>query len=189
MNKENKLIRGCQKGNKKSFSILYEFYFQKIYNYIYYKTYHKETAEDITSNTFMKAFTKIQNFDLNKGKILAWLYTIAKNDINDFYRKKHKLLSIDDIWDIKSEENIEIDAINRENFISLQRYIQDLPEYERDILIMRVWQELQFQEIAVILDKNEGQCKMTFYRMIKKMKEEIPANIFILLAMTKYIIK
>lgn len=188
MNQEIKWISGCRQGDKKSFTSIYELYFQKIYNFIYFKTYHKETAEDITSNTFMKAFDEIQNFDTDKGKLLAWFYTIARNEINNFYRKKHQTLSIDDVWDISSDENIELDAINSENFNSLQSYINKLPQYERDILIMRVWQDLQFQEIAMILDKNEGQCKMSFYRLIKKMKQEIPAKVFIILAIAKHII-
>jgi RNA polymerase sigma-70 factor (ECF subfamily) len=189
MSQERKWLKRCQQGDKEAFSRLYESYVHRIYDYVYFKTYHKETAEDITSNTFMKAFGRIQQFDLRKGEFIAWLYTIAKNEIHDFYRKKHPSLSLEDIWDIPSGENVEIDAINRENFKSLQSYLQNLPACQRDILMMRIWQDLQFQEIAAILEKSEGQCKMIFYRMIKKMKQEVTANLFLLFVVTQHVIK
>jgi RNA polymerase sigma-70 factor (ECF subfamily) len=189
MSQECKWLKRCQQGDNEAFSRLYESHVQRIYDYVYFKTYHKETAEDITSTTFMKAFGRIQQFDLRKGEFIAWLYTIAKNEIVDFFRKAHPLLSLEDIWDIPSSEDVEIDAINRENFKSLQIYMQKLPACKRDILIMRIWQDLQFQEIAAILKKSEGQCKMIFYRMIKKMKQEVPVNLFLILMVAKHVIR
>lgn len=189
MSQERRWLTRCQQGDNEAFSRLYESHVQRIYDYVYFKTYHKETAEDITGTTFMKAFGRIRQFDLRKGEFIAWLYTIAKNEIVDFFRKAHPLLSLEDIWDIPSSENVEIDAVNRENFKSLQIYMQKLPACKRDILIMRIWQDLQFQEIAAILKKSEGQCKMIFYRMIKKMKQEVPVNLFLIFMVAKHVIR
>jgi RNA polymerase sigma-70 factor (ECF subfamily) len=186
---ERKWLKRCLQGDKNAFSRLYESYIDRIYDFVYFKTYHKETAEDITGNTFLKAFDRIQQFDPRKGMFIAWLYTIAKNEINDFFRKKHPVLSLEDIWDIPAETDVEIDAVNRENFNTLQRYLQKLPASKRDILILRVWQDLPFRDIAAILNQGEGQCKMTFYRLIRKMKQEVPAAVVILFAVTKHIIR
>jgi len=71
----------------------------------------------------------------------------------------------------------------------LQIYMQKLPACKRDILIMRIWQDLQFHEIAAILKKSEGQCKMIFYRMIKKMKQEVPVNLVLILMVAKHVIR
>lgn len=186
---ERRWLKRCLHGDKNAFSRLYESYVDRIYDFVYFKTYHKETAEDITGNTFMKAFDRIQQFDPQKGMFIAWLYTIAKNEVSDFFRKKHPVLSLEDIWDIPAETDVEIDAVNRENFDSLHRYMQKLPACKRDILIMRVWQDRPFREIAVLLKQSEGQCKMTFYRLIEKMKQEVPAAVVILFVLTKNIIR
>lgn len=185
MSQERRWLKRCQQGDTESFSRLYESYVQRIYDYIYFKTYHKETAEDITSTTFMKAFGRIRQFDLKKGEFIAWLYTIAKNEICNFYRKVHPLIPLDDIWDIPSSEDVVVDAVNRENFNSLRTYMEKLPADKRDILIMRIWQDLQFNEIAAILEKTEGQCKMIFYRMIDKMRQEVPVTVLITLVIMK----
>lgn len=186
---ERRWLKRCRQGDTKAFSRLYESYIDRIYDFVYFKTYHKETAEDITGNTFMKAFDRIQQFDPGKGMFIAWLYTIAKNEVNDFFRKKHPVLSLEDIWDIPAETDVEIDAINRENFYTFQKYLLTLPACKRDILILRVWQDLPFREIAAILNQSEGQCKMTFYRLIEKMKQELPAAMVLLLVVTKNIIR
>lgn len=186
---ERRWLKRCRQGDKEAFSRLYESHVRRIYDFVYFKTYHKETAEDITGNTFMKAFDRIQQFDPRKGMFIAWLYTIAKNEVNDYFRKAHPVLSLDDIWDVPAVADVEIDAVNRESFEVLQRYMQKLPASKRDILIMRVWQDLSFREIAAILEQSEGQCKMTFYRLIDKMKQEVPAAVLILFVVTKNIIR
>jgi len=186
---ERRWLKRCRLGDKKAFARLYESYVHRIYDFVYFKTYHRETAEDITGNTFMKAFDRIRQFDPRKGRFIAWLYTIAKNEVNDFFRKKHLVLSLEDIWDIPAETDVEIDAVNRESFHALQTYLQKLPAGKRDILILRVWQDLPFREIATILEQSEGQCKMTFYRLIQKMRQEVPAAVAILFMVTKNMIR
>ena len=185
MSQEHRWLKQCHRGNRQAFANLYESHVKRIYDYAYFKTYHRETAEDVTSATFMKAFAAINEFDPGKG---AWLYRIARNEIIDLFRKKHPSLSLHDVWDIAADGDVEMDAINRENFASLHQYLQQLPAEKRDILIMRIWQDLPFQEIAAILKQNEGQCKMIFYRLIKKMQQEVPVTLLILMVVAKYVI-
>jgi len=189
MSQEHKWLKGCKQGDSKAFAALYETHVKRIYDYAYFKTYHKETAEDITSSTFMKAFGQIQRFDPKKGAFLAWLYRIARNEICDVFRQKHPSLSLNDVWDLPTGENVEIDAINRENYRILYEYLQNLTPEKRDILILRIWQDLPFQEIASILKQNEGQCKMAFYRIIKKMQKEVALTFLILMMVAKHVIR
>ncbi len=174
------LIEKCRQGNLKAFTEIYSHYIGKIYDFIYYKTCHRETAEDITSQTFMKALEGIRNFDTGKGSLSSWLYKIAMNSIIDFYRKKRDTVSIDDIWDLASGENIERDHINRDHMEKISSYLNSLPHEKRTIIILRVWQELPYSEIAEIMNRTEAQCKMIFYRAIDKMKKQVPASLFLL---------
>jgi len=68
MTSQEQIIKECQKGNLDNFGLIYDDFFDKIYRFIYYKTHHKQTAEDLTSKTFIKALEKINSFDSKKGK-------------------------------------------------------------------------------------------------------------------------
>ena len=95
---EKKIIKDCKKGDLEKFSGLYDVYIGKIYRFIFYKTSHKETAEDLTSKTFMKALKSVDRFDTEKGTFQAWLFRIARNTVIDFYRTKKDLKNIEDVW-------------------------------------------------------------------------------------------
>ena len=96
-NLESQVIKKCQAGELKQFGQLYDSYIKKIYNFVYYKTWHRQTAEDLTSQTFFKALTKIKQFDEIKGSFSSWLYKIARNTVIDYYRQNKADLNIDDI--------------------------------------------------------------------------------------------
>jgi RNA polymerase sigma-70 factor, ECF subfamily len=177
---EAEIVSRCKKGNMKAFSHIYSSNVKKIYDYIYYKTFHRETAEDITSHTFMKALENIAGFDPGQGSISSWLYAIARNAVTDHYRKARKTVNIDDIWDLAGDDDPEIDAINQEAFDRIQDYLKSLTPDKRSIIIMRVWQDMSYKEISRIMGKTEAQCKMTFYRAIEKLKQQIPASILLI---------
>ena len=84
---ENEIIIQCKNGNLKNFSLLFDEYKDKIYRFIYFKTQHKETAEDLLSQTFIKALEHINQINIKKGSFKNWIYTIARNNVTDFYRK------------------------------------------------------------------------------------------------------
>lgn len=178
---EDEAIQACLNGKLEKFSLLYEKYAQKIYSFVYYKTFCRETAEDITSTSFMKALDKIKSYDKGKGSFSSWLYRIAYNSVIDHYRKKKHHADIDEVWDLDSGEDIAADAAEKESSEELRSYIAKLPEEKREVLIMRVWQQMSFKEIAETTGKSEANCKMTFHRLLKKMKKELPAELFSLI--------
>lgn len=165
--------------NTKNFSQLYDKYVKKIFNFIYYKTHHKETAEDLTSETFMKALTKISGFDESKGTFSSWLYKIARNTVIDFYRTKKSNLNIDDIWDLANEEDIACDLDTKQKLTEVKKYLKTLKSEQREIVILRVWEGMSYKEISEAMDKSEASCKMTFSRTIKILKGKMPLSVFL----------
>jgi len=176
---ENGLTEGFSDKDALKFGEIYDQYIKKIYNFIYYKTHHKESAEDLTSITFSKAWENFKNFDQNKGSVSAWLYKIARNTVIDYWRAKKFEYDIEDIWDLSSGEDIKVDTENVLKLESVRKYMKNLSSGDRDILIMRVWQELSYKEIAEILGKNEASCKMAFCRALSRLKKEMPLAAFI----------
>lgn len=179
------LIARCQAGDKQAFSALYEQFVKPIYNFIYYKTHHKETAEDLVSQTFMKAYNHLATFEASKGSFSSWLYRIARNSVVDHYRaQKLPTKDIEDAWDLSSEEDVERDVHNRLLFEEVQKHFHLLSAEQREVLTMRIWQEMSYQEIADALGKSEGSCKMMFSRTIVKLREKMPLTVFVTLLMS-----
>lgn len=182
---ELQVIQKCQKGDMEEFGKLYDKYVKKIYDFIYYKTQHKETAEDLTSQVFFKALDRIGGFVSGKGTFQAWLYQIARNLVIDHYRAKKNETNIEDVWDLAGKEDLERDLDAIRKLEKVEKYIKDLKSEQRDIIIMRVWQEMSYAEIAAVLEKSEASCKMIFSRAIGKLKKEMPLALYLTLLLTK----
>ena len=172
---------------QKLFSSFYEEHVEKIYRFIYYKTHHKETAEDLTSQTFFKVLENIKNFDSKKGNFSSWLYSIAKNTVIDYYRTKRSETDVSDIWDLAGKQDIERDAEFREQLEKAEKYLKDFNVEQRDIILLRVWGDVPYKEIADIVGKSEANCKMIFSRAINQLRKEEVFALIVLLTLIKNI--
>ena len=181
MSSQEQIIRECQKGNLDEFTELYEQYFDKIYRFIYYKTHHQQTAEDLTSQVFIKTLENIGRFNPRKGLFSSWLYRIARNKVIDYYRTNKKEFDITGFWDLNTGEKIDYDLENKEKLEQVRRYLDKLKPEQREVIVMRIWDGLSYREIAEIIDKKEANCKMIFSRTMKKLREEIPLALLIIL--------
>lgn len=170
---QEQLIKQCQAGNLDEFSGLYDEFFDKIYRFIYHKTYHRETAEDLTSQTFIKALEKINTFDFEKGMFSSWIYRIARNKVIDYYRTRKSEFNIDDVWNLGKDENMAGDLDNQDKLKQVSEYLKELNPEQREIVVMRIWDGLSHQEISEIIGKSEANCKMIFSRVMKKLREEV----------------
>lgn len=183
---EKELISKSREGDAEAFGALYDHYVRVVYNFVYYKTYHKDTAEDLTSETFLKALKNIKSADPERS-ILPWLMTIARNCVIDNYRRKRPSEDIDDFWDIRDESvDIEGDLDTKSRVLRLRSELRKLPSKERDIIIMRVWQELPYKEIAAITGKSEASCKMSFSRSLSKLREAMPEMLALLILLSNH---
>lgn len=170
---EVKAIIYCQKGELTSFTFLYELYVEKIYRFVYFKTWHQETAEDITAQTFLKAMEHMNDYDLNKGTFSSWLYRIAHNTIVDHYRTTKKEVDIDTLFDLSSGENIPAQTEVRRALGEVEAYLKKLPADTRELLLMRLWQGLSYQEIAEVTGKSEGALKMAASRALRDLRSSL----------------
>lgn len=169
---EKILLQACQRGNSDAFGKIYDLYIDRIYRFIYYKTHHKETAEDLTSQTFFKALEHIQDFDPERN-FSAWLYRIARNVVIDYYRKKRPSMVIDDEWDIKDDHDFQEELDRTHSLRELKSYIERLPSIQRDIIVLRVWEDMSYKQISEIVGKSESNCKVIFSRAVNSLKKTV----------------
>ena len=165
--------------NLENFGALYDKYIEKIYSFVYYKTNHKETAEDIVSLVFLKAVEKLDTFKSNKDTFQAWLYQVARNTVIDYYRTRKQASNIDDYWSLTDSIDTERDVDVKIKLEQVDGYLKKLKPLQREIIIMRVWQGMSYREIAEIIGKREASAKMMFSRSIKKLREEMPLEMLL----------
>lgn len=181
---ESRAVSKCQQGHLDEFSVLYDLYFQRIYSFVFYKTLHKETAEDITSKTFLKALDKIGSFNRTKGTFSAWLFVIAKRTIIDHYRTSKDCFDLFDCWEVSSKEDVFEKIADKQQLEKVSKYLKDLDAQKRDLVIMRVWQDMSYRQISQITGKTEASLKMMFSRTINKLR----SSTLISLLLLKYIL-
>ncbi len=172
MMSEAQLIKECQNGNLDRFAEIYDAYVNKIYRFVYYRTNHKETAEDITSVVFMKSMNKISSYSFEKGTFSSWLYKIARNSVIDYYRSKKDVDDIDDFWNLGEDSNLDSRVDANMKLDEIKEYLKKFSDEQREIIMMRIWDGLSYKEISEITGKNVGALKVTVSRILKKIKNE-----------------
>lgn len=172
MSEKQKLaILDCQQGNLESFSILYDDFCDKIYSFIYYRVNHRETAEDLTSTTFLKAIENISRCRCDSFS--AWLYQIARNTVIDHYRTRKENLPIEEVVPLPSGKNFEKEYEKQDQVREIKSRLRQLDKLQQDVLTMRVWDQLSYKEISQITGKKEGNCKVIFARGVAKLKTSL----------------
>ncbi len=179
---ELNLVFKARQGNQQAFTLLYDAYVKKIYNYIYYKTLDKDTAEDLVSQVFLKVLMNISKF--HSDNFSAWIYTIARNIVIDHYRVNKETKNIEDCWDLASDYNLIDTVSNKLNLEEIHQVLKSLSLSDRELLIMRLWLELPFKEIASNLNKSEAATKMSFSRALNRLRDKMPLTLFLLISLS-----
>ncbi len=169
------LARRAQAGDADAFGQLYQALIEPIYRFVFYKTFHTETTEDITSQVFFKTLDTIASFNPNKGSFSTWVYQIARHTVIDHFRTQKNQVDIQDAWDIGEDSMVQRDVDAHLRLEAVRGQMQKLPSETRDLLILRLWEELSYAEIAQILGKSEAACKMSFSRAIRDLRAQLPA--------------
>jgi len=177
---EKNIVCKCQAGDFDPFGILYDIYVKKIYSYIYFRILNKEVAEDLTSDVFLKVLKNIKKFN-SKREFSPWIYTIAKNTLTDYFRARKFTKNIENVWGAKDNFDLLQKIDDKMKYEKIKEGMLQLNELQRDIIIMRVWEDMSHAEIAQALGISEQNCRVIFSRAVSKLKDVIPLSLLILL--------
>ncbi len=168
-------------GNENAFELLVNRHKNKVYTTILLIVKDTETAEDLLQDTFIKAIHTMKSGRYNEeGKFSSWICRIAHNLAIDYFRKEKRspMINLDDNSNIFnhlsfSEESIETLQIKEETHDRLRELIQQLPEAQKEVLIMRHYADMSFQEIAeatgVSINTALGRMRYALINLRKKM--------------------
>jgi RNA polymerase sigma-70 factor (ECF subfamily) len=170
-----------QNGDIVPFDDLYDRHFEAIFRYVLHRVGHVATAEDLTAQTFFKALRNLWRYRWSRGTFSTWLYRIATNEVNTFFRRRQK----DPAWNehsrtVRAHPGVQEELSEAERylvretlFIHLQQAISRLDLEEQTLLTLRYFEEKSFPEIAAIMRKRRGTVVMRVHRALKKLRETL----------------
>lgn len=158
------------------FDLLYKEYYPRINNFVYHRVNEDSVKNEIVSNVFFKAMKKIDLFriiDSKKVAFSSWLYRIAVNEINQYYRNRKRTLKIQQNYFKNASVHYNHEEIPHVNYEIVKRNLLKLKVEDQHIIAFRYLEKISYEEISEIMNKSEGALKVKLHRALKKLKEHI----------------
>jgi RNA polymerase sigma-70 factor (ECF subfamily) len=176
------LVERAQAGDAEAFGLLYDRYVDQVYRYIAYRVASSAVAEDLTSETFLRALRRISSFTWQGRDVGAWFTTIARNLVADHYKSgRYRLeLTTDDVTDSGSAPTIEgperavLEGMT--NKVLLEA-VKRLNAEQQECIVLRFLQGLSVAETAQVMGKNDGAIKALQYRAIRTLGRLLPEGV------------
>lgn len=185
---ERAWVLAAQKGSREAFEKLANQHYQGIFQMIYYRVNRPMDAEDLTQEVFMKAFKGLNRLT-DEHRFKGWLYRIAVNQVRDFHRRKKFMGLIKPFT--SEEENTYSNAPTSDEPGPLEKLMQKrfrqeaeiflnrLSNMEKDVFLLRFFDQLHISEIATALNKGESTIKTHLYRALSKFKKDYAFQLFL----------
>ena len=161
------------KYDKEAFGELYDYFFPRVYNFIFAKVKNAEQADDIISVTFEKVFVKLGDYDSGKGAFSTWIFRIALNEMNSLFRK-HKQLN-EAAWEdffepVDGRKTPEQQVLSDEGDSHLLLALDKLNDRERRIVSLKYFTGISNKEIAEMEDMTANNVGVVLHRALDKLK-------------------
>jgi len=177
---ENELLLRIKR-DPEAFALLYDKYYNSIFGYVFRRTGQYDLSRDITAETFLRAYQKIDLFEWRNISFSAWLYKIAGNETNMYFRKsRYSPACLDDLKltnQLFYEEGIETERAALEKslqentaFHSVLEQLKGLGTKYQEVIALRFFEGKSIKQIAEILGKNEGTIKSLLSRGLHKLR-------------------
>ena len=161
--------------NEMDWTDLYEVYADRVYRYMRYRAQEVQDAEDLTGAVFERAMAKAHTFDEKKGSFEVWLFTIARNQLRDHWRKmkRRPMVALEKVTAMDAGATPEQAMIAKAMFDVLRRSLSDLTERELQIVSLRYAGELRNVDIAGVMHLSEKNVGVILCRALKKLRQHM----------------
>jgi RNA polymerase sigma-70 factor (ECF subfamily) len=174
---ETRLVQRAKEGDPAAFAELYDRYQPAIYRYIFYRVDNTATAEDLTSEVFVRLVERIDRFRYRGRPLLAWLYTIARNLVMDHHRRAGRsiplALDTPQIADMPDPEEMAEGALEQQR---LAAALSCITEDQRDVIILKFIEGLDNETVAQTLGKSVGAVKALQHRALAALRRVMQPN-------------
>ena len=162
-----------------AFAALYNRNFERIYNYIRCRVQKSDIANELTSQVFERIMNKLPTYQPQVGQFTAWLWTVVRNVVNDFFRRQNRMMFVN--WDtVKEMSATSLDlvdvVIEQETRTELLTALQRLSEREQDVLGLKYWADLSNKQIAKMLELSESNVAVIAFRATRRLAEHMESG-------------
>lgn len=156
-----------------AFAELYNYYFPRVYNYVHYRVNDFHICDDLTSQIFEKLFSRLKYYQAGKAAFSAWLFSIARNTIADYYRSQARTRCTS--LEITAEiTNFELDPSDIVTFNETQQHLikalASLTQRERDIIALKFWSGSSNKDIAILVGISESNTAVILFRAMRRLR-------------------
>ncbi len=171
------LVALAQQGDAEAFGLVYDSYVDQIYRYLYYRVGSHALAEDLTSETFLRALRRIDTFTYTGKDIGAWFTTIARNLVTDHVKSSRFKLEVTtaDMLDAdRADGGIEQEVLDRMQNAALLDAVKQLKPEQQECIVLRFLQGLTLAETAGVMARSEGAVKQLQLRAVRALAKLLP---------------
>jgi RNA polymerase sigma-70 factor (ECF subfamily) len=171
---EDYLVQQAVKRDISAFNTLYDRHVNQVYRHVYYKVSNHADAEDITQETFLKAWKAIDKYKKTGTPFVAWLITIAGNLVADHYRNRQKAVITHEAYEKNNPSNEvadpEVLAEANYNSAVIKEAVLKLKGDRQKVILMRFIDGFSYEEISKVLNKSEGAIRVIQYRALDDLR-------------------
>lgn len=173
-----KIITDAKRGDEAAFTELYRRYFVPVYRYVFSHVGSRSDADDLTQDAFVKILGSFSRYVETDSPPLAYFYTVARNTVIDWHRKKKTQPLEDDLARTLRDDTVhpEERAANEEEHKGLLELISHLPEGEREAIILKYVNDLSNKEIAAMMKKSEEAVRKLQSRGMHNLRKLLEHN-------------
>jgi RNA polymerase sigma-70 factor, ECF subfamily len=174
------LVHSAQAGDTSAFARLYDRYVDVVFRYVLFRVGDRELAEDVTSETFLRALRRITSVSYQGRDVGAWFVTIARNLVLDHvkssrFRLEVATAEVDDPQRI--DAGPEQQVMSRVTTAALLEAVEQLGDDQRECIVLRFLQGLSVAETAEIMHRNEGAVKALQHRAVRRLAQLLPTEL------------
>ncbi|MDQ3153483.1 MAG: RNA polymerase sigma factor [Actinomycetota bacterium] len=174
------LVHAAQAGDQRAFGLLYDNYVDMVFRFVLYRVADRSLAEDLTSETFLRALRRISTVSYQGRDVGAWFVTIARNLVLDHVKSSRYRLEVAtaEISDSGStERGPEHQVVTAATNAELLRCVAQLGEDQQECITLRFMQGLSVAETATLMDRNEGAIKALQHRAVRRLAQLLPEGL------------
>jgi RNA polymerase sigma-70 factor, ECF subfamily len=175
-------VQAAQEGSAQAFALLYDRYVDQVFSYVYHRVGHRQTAEDLVGDVFLRALRRITSFKWQGVDFGAWLITIARNRVHDHFKSARFRLeaTVEEVFDTpgsSTADDPEEAAIHGDLARQVHEALSQLKGEQAEVLYLRFIQHLNVAETGAVMGKSDGAVKALQYRALKSLAKHVPQEL------------